>query len=150
MRLFAHTADVGLDVRGESLEELFGWAAAGLARVAVGRAAPRGLERADAAVGGPLRRVQVSLPAAPDIEALLVDWLNYLVYVLDTERIYPVRCELAVSGGEGGPWTLRGVVEGRPVPPQGGGRTVKAATYHGLELARAGDGLYRARVILDV
>jgi hypothetical protein len=35
VRVFGHTADIGLAVRGETLGDLFLWAAAGLARVAL-------------------------------------------------------------------------------------------------------------------
>jgi len=160
VRLFAHTADIGLDVRGETLEDLFTWAAIGFARVTVGsraaaagRRAAAGARRRGEQAAAP-RRVPVDLPPAPDIEALLVDWLNFLIYTLETARLFPVGCDIRISGGdeddaERGAWALHGSVEGAPVPPHGAGTTVKAATYHDLKVERLG-GSYRARVILDI
>lgn len=160
VRLFAHTADVGIEARGETLSDLFTWAARGLARVAVGPGAGR---------KRPTLNLPVDLPEAPDLEALLVDWLNHLIYLYETDQIYPVWCDLEVAdsdgdvdanggGRAGGGWTLRGVIHAVPLSTaEPASRTaVKAATYHGLQIVRpdeaAGRGGrgYRARVILDI
>lgn len=159
VRLFAHTADVGIDARGDTLADLFTWAARGLARVLVGPGAGR---------KRPTLSRSVDLPEAPDLEALLVDWLNHLVYLCETDRVYPVWCELEIIGeddpagvgvriGQAG-WSLRGTIHALPLPDvgPGGGTMVKAATYHGLQVTRPAGGSrrgvrgYRARVILDI
>lgn len=146
-RVFGHTADVGLELRGRSLEELLRWAAVGFVRVALGRAPRRwtGARRQDEA-----RVIPASLPPAPDPEALLVNWLNFLIFLLETERLVPHGCDLEVSAGPDGTWALRGNVTAVPVPPRGVKAAVKAATYHGLKVARTKQGLYHARIILDV
>ncbi len=162
VRVFAHTADVGLALRGTSVEDLLSWAALGFARLVTGR--HRGRHRSSA--GGASRpaaaraddaddrsgglRVPVTLPPASDLEALLVSWLNFLVFLLETERLVPQTCDLVVTAGPGGSWRAGGSVTALPVAPGGGGLLVKAATYHGLKVRRSREGLYRARIILDV
>lgn len=140
-RVFAHTADVGLEISAGSLEGLLVQAARGFARLATRR--PRSAVR---------RHVPVSIAAATDPEALLVDWLNFLVYLLETERLAPVKADLEIrrEAGPGGGLTLRGTLVAGPVAPGEIKLGVKGATYHGLEITRSKKGLYRARVILDI
>ncbi|MCL6581500.1 MAG: archease [Firmicutes bacterium] len=146
VRLFDHTADVGLDLSGATLGDLFAWAAAGLTRVALGPRAARllagpGAGEAQEVAAGPLE--------ARDLEALLVAWLNFLIYLIEAERTVPVASDVeVVPAGEG--WSLRGRVRAVPVPPAGLRVRVKAATFHGLKVVKTRSGLYRARVILDV
>jgi len=132
---FEHTADIGLVVRGRTPEALFTRAAEGLVALIVD---PRGL-REDA-------HEHVAVRAA-DPAALLVAWLNELLYLLDTRRFLPRRCrvtqmdETSVTADLSGDIVERGRHDLR--------RIVKAATYHDLRLSRVGDD-WEARVILDL
>ncbi len=154
MRVFDHTADVGLAVWGATPEDLFAWAAAGLARVALGPDGARRLRRAGA--GKPAgraqepRRLAVNLPPAPDLEALLVAWLNHLIYLLETESLAAGDCRLELRPGP--PAVLGGTFAACLVPAGAVRVAVKAATYHGLRVTSAarGEGGYRARVVLDI
>ncbi len=79
---------------------------------------------------------------APDLPALLVEWLNELVYLAETDGLIPecaVRIDLTDT-------TLSATVGGQRRRPR---TVVKGVTYHNLELAEA-DGGWRARVVLDV
>lgn len=82
-----------------------------------------------------------------DAEALLVAWLNELIYIFDTERLLMRHFDIrSLQRG-----VLHATVSGEPVAV---GRhevrtAVKAATYHGLRVTHR-DGLYRARITLDV
>jgi len=143
-RVFEHTADIGLTVWGETLEDLFAAAADGLVRVALDRSGRR------AETGRPpTRRMAVKVPPAPDLEALLVDWLNWLVFLLETEGQYPCACDIEINR-EGASFTVTGEVALRPIPAGRLATAVKGATYHGLMVTRSKQGQCRARVILDV
>jgi SHS2 domain-containing protein len=132
---FEHTADIGLAARGRTLEELFENAAMGLVDLMVD---PAGL-REDT-------RLEVSV-SAQDRDALLVAWLNELLYVLDARGVLPRRCRVTrISDTD-----LTAELWGERVDRERHTlrRLVKAATYHGLRVANT-DGRWEARVILDL
>jgi SHS2 domain-containing protein len=79
---------------------------------------------------------------AVDRPALLVEWLNELVYLAETDGFVPERI-LALELGE---TTLAARIAGGRTGPQ---TLIKGATYHGLELGES-EGAWRARVVLDV
>ena len=78
-----------------------------------------------------------------DREALLVDWLNEILFVAETELWVPVEFEILEST----PTRLRAAVRGVPVEDSPG--FVKAATFHGLRVEEEDGGL-QAEVIFDV
>lgn len=132
---FDHTADIGLVIRGRTLEEVFANAADALVDLTID---PTGL--------GEEIRMTTTVSAA-DREALLVAWLNELLYLLDTRRFLPRRSRITELGDT----TLTAELVGDTVDPNRHTvrRMVKAATYHGLSLTRS-DGLWEARMILDL
>jgi SHS2 domain-containing protein len=132
---FEHTADVGLVARGRTIEEVFVHAAEGLVDLMVD---PEGLHEAE--------RVDVTV-SAQDREALLVAWLNELLYQLDVRGFLPRRCRIERLTKT----DLRATLAGETVDRSRHAvrRMIKAATYHGLRIARA-DGRWEARVILDL
>ncbi len=134
-RQLAHTADLGLRIWGASREELFENAGAALSAVLTDR---RRLRR---------EKTEEITVEAPDLEALLVAWLNHLLYLYDVNaflgREFKVR-ELT-------PQRLAARARGETYDP---GRhvartAVKAATYHHLEIANR-HGRWEATVILDL
>jgi SHS2 domain-containing protein len=127
-----HTAEVRLRVRGRSLGDLLGEAGHALAAVTLGGQPP--------ASNGSWRTVEVR---STDRDALLVDWLNELIYLAETERWVPVEFVIETAT----PMALRAQVRGVPVAVTPA--RVKAATFHGLRIATTPDGL-TADVILDV
>jgi SHS2 domain-containing protein len=124
-----HTAEVELAVDTGSEEAVFAEAADALAR----------LVELDA--GGDAAVHHVALDA-PDRPALLVAWLDELVYLADVEGFVTDR----VEGLRLRPGGLDAALVGRrtAVAP-----LVKAATYHRLAFGEEG-GRWRARVVLDV
>jgi SHS2 domain-containing protein len=127
-----HTSEVQLQVGAESL--------GGLAAEA-GRALGLLLLRGEAAEpAGPPRTLAVD---SADREALLVDWLNEILFVAETGSWIPVEFEIQ----EASPNRLRAAARGVSVedPPV----HVKAATFHGLRVAEGENGL-QAEVIFDV
>jgi len=131
-RWIDHTSEVQLQVGAES----FGGLAAEAGR-ALGLLLLRGVPPE---VAGPPRELEVS---SADREALLVDWLNEILFVAETERWVPVEFEIR----DASPIRLRAAARGVEVeePPS----NVKAATFHGLRVEERDDGLH-AEVIFDV
>lgn len=129
-----HTGEVELQLEAATLSELFIEAGLGLAELlGADLTAPvpddSGVER-------------VELTAADD-DALLVDWLNELVYLSETRARAFTRLELTHVGAG----RLSGTVSGLPLENV---RTqVKAATYHRLHIERRAEG-FVARVVLDI
>ena len=131
----AHTADVAVVVRGTDVADLMTNAACALYHLTVS-------EPLVAAVR--LRRVVVD---SVDRDALLVDWLNELVYLLFAEGLVFCRFRFMELGDE------RAVVDcwGDYLERHGLRitREVKAATHHMAHITCDGEGLV-ARIIFDV
>jgi SHS2 domain-containing protein len=135
---FSHTGDVGVKVRAPTLAQLFADAALALTDTVTDR-----------------RLVAANISAAvelrsPAVDLLLVDWLNDLVYRLDTAGLIVARVQVSVIDEAGG-WAVRGTVTGDSLEPARHPikTLVKAATYHALEVVRAGDE-WQATFVLDV
>lgn len=127
-----HTAEVKIRVRAPSLGELLAEAGRALGAVELG-VLPEGPD-------GPWRPLEVR---SSDRDALLVDWLNELIYLAETERWVPVEFEMESVA----PTALRARARGVRVAATPA--RVKAATFHGLRIAETPSGL-EADVILDV
>ena len=134
--LFEHTADVGVRAWGASEEAVFEEAAKGMFSLVCDPQSVGSLETL---------LVEVEAPAS-DHELLLVAWLNELLYLFEARRVLFSGFRVLELGES----TVRAEVAGEPLGPHhrvcGG---VKAATYHGLKLARSDDG-WEGEVILDV
>lgn len=142
-----HTADWAILARGRDLAELFANAARGMYSL---------LGDDDAAEETACRAVEVE---AASIEGLLVNWLNELLYLTETEHLLfkrfdvraleaPATTPAAAAYGETPATRLYAEVCGGPVRGQGI-RYIKAATYHNLAISRQ-DGLWVARIVFDV
>jgi SHS2 domain-containing protein len=123
----SHTAELELYVEAGSEEAVFEDALHALAEL---------LGPAD----GPEETHEVELAAA-DRGALLVAWLEELLFFAETGRFVPKSAEVELTGEH-----LRATVRGRTGDPS---PLVKAATYHRLEFTKS-DGVWHARVTLDV
>jgi SHS2 domain-containing protein len=134
-RQLCHTADLAWRLWGKDLPELFENAGRALSATLTDR---RYLRRRAT------REVRLT---ADDREALLVDWLNHLLYLFDldgflgrdfqVESLTPERLEARVTGESFDPARH---------PERTG---VKAATFHQLSIVPAGDG-WQATVVLDL
>jgi len=82
---------------------------------------------------------------ATDAGDLLVQWLNEVVYLVETRRVVPGRFEFRRLEEAG----LEAVLLAAPVGAAALGREIKSATRHDLEVKKVGSG-WRARVLLDV
>ena len=133
------TSDLAFTTSGRSLDEVFHAAADALLAATV--------ERPDAVRPVVARSLHMT---DTDLELLLLRFLNELVYLRDAEglvlRPTHVTCR-ADSGIE-----LDAELAGEPLDPvrHGLASDVKAATAHGLSVARREDGGWHASVTLDV
>jgi SHS2 domain-containing protein len=132
--ILEHTADVGLQGRGTSLEEAFAGVGEGLATTLGAWFPGEGEER--------WAHVE-----AQDLESLLAAWVDELVYLHETEDV--------VFGGFGVHRVSDQGLEAQVrVAPRGArdleGIGVKAATFHRLQVGREADGSWFARIYLDV
>lgn len=138
-RFLDHTADVGVAIDAASLDTLFAEAAEALTETITHRPAVEvALER----------RFEL---VAPDLETLLVDWLNELVYVFEVDRQLFGEAAVTVTAAAGGR-RLTAVARGEVWDPERHRVMVlvKAVTHHGLEVSGRPDGTWSARVVFDV
>ncbi len=130
-----HTADAGIVAYGSDFKELFVNAAKGLFTIIASMDNVRETER---------REVEAE---APDSEALLIEWLNRLVFVFDVENLLLKRFEISEISDTRVRATCFGeLIDASRHELRTG---VKAATYHALKIDHGVDG-YKARVIFDL
>jgi SHS2 domain-containing protein len=131
-RFLDHTSEVELQVGAPDFPGLLAEAGRALSGMIL-RGAP-------ATAAGEPRTIEVG---SHDREALLVDWLNEILYLAEVDLWTPVEIEVA----EASPTHL--VAHGRGVSLADASSQVKAATFHGLRIRDLSHGL-EAEVILDV
>ncbi len=127
-----HVSELKLRVRAATFDELLSEAGTALGTL-LARGAPLRLD--------PLPRDIVV--SSSDREALLVDWLNELVFLAETEHWVPVTFDRV----EARDTQVRATVRGVPVTEAPA--LVKAATHHGLRVEQL-NGMLQAEVILDI
>jgi SHS2 domain-containing protein len=133
-RFESHTAEVQVRIEATGLPGLFAEAGRALADIMLGEGHPEAPPEAE------VEHVTVE---AADAEALLVDWLNELIYRADAhKKVYTDFVVERCSERE-----LRARIRG--LVPEVLKTAVKAATFHGLEIREHAGGL-AASVVLDV
>ncbi len=139
IEMLDHTADVGFELRAPTLEELFEEARRALLMVVFERPPEEDGEEG---------RIRLS---APDLETLLVRWLNELTYLVQDAGFVPVGAEIRIQSSDGTNLSLEARLAGAPLllEEYGWQGEIKSATFHGLEIANDDEG-WHARVILDV
>jgi len=131
---FAHDADVGIRGFGATPAEAFEQAALALTAIVTHAE----VKPADA--------VAVSC-TAPDLELLLVDWLNAIIYEMAVRDMLFARFAAKIEGAR-----LEGTLWGEPVDVARHAPACepKGATYTALKVAQAADGSWSAGCIIDV
>ena len=131
--LIEHTADVGLIAYGENLAEAFANAAFGLFSI---------ITELDAVREAETRHIEIT---GDDLDALLFEWLNYLIYLFDVEMILYKRFDIIDFDG----CHLRAVCHGEKYDSSRHRLKtgVKSATYHMLEVDREKN---QVQVIFDI
>lgn len=132
-----HTADLGLDLRGETPAAVLEAAQRGLIQLLLGEE-PDLVPEAE-------REIALSESDRPE---LLKAWCEAIYRLLEEERF--VALETVVESAE--PEDFRARVRGAVPSPErvAAASELKAVTYHQLAFEPAGEGGWRGRVIFDV
>jgi SHS2 domain-containing protein len=126
----AHTADWALRVRATNLAELFAESARGM----------NALTGARPATG--LRTHRTVTLSAPDAESLLVAFLSELVYAAEQEHLMFDKFKIQIEGQ-----TLQAEMDGAPL--ESINKTIKAVTYHNLQIQKIEGGV-EVEIVFDV
>lgn len=134
-RPLAHTADAAFKLWGATAADIFIQGAQALYGLMTDRRRLRARQVLEVAI------------AAPDQEALLVDWLNHLLYLYDTKSFLAREIDILEISGTQLKARLRGEAldSKRHILKTG----VKAATYYLLSIYRTDAG-WQARILFDV
>jgi len=130
-----HTADIGIVAYGADIKQLFANAALGLFNL---------MADLDGLKENIKRDIELS---AEDIEILLIEWLNELIYISEVEHVIFQRFEISELSNT----QLKATCFGTKIKPGQHRlkREIKAATYHMLQLNKE-DGNYKVRIIFDI
>ena len=138
-----HTADLGIEVYGKTLNKLFENSACGMFSLIT-----------DINKVKNSKTVKIKLDS-PDTETLLITWLNELQYYYSVQKmlfnkfsvVIVSRMRACPNSGEA--ISLESEVSGEKIGRHRIFHDIKAATYHDLRITRTPDG-YKTRIILDV
>jgi SHS2 domain-containing protein len=132
-----HTADIAVRLRAASLGGLFESAAAAFTEAVTSRGTVQARQS---------RAISLD---APETDLLLVDWLEELLFLFETEDLLVARAEAEVDVGARA--RLRATIHGERRDPARHAVKVliKAVTYHGLKVERTDEG-YAATIIFDI
>jgi SHS2 domain-containing protein len=128
----SHTADLALRVWGKDLHDLFVNAAAGMTALMSGTS-----------FDGPPTLTRALSIEAMDAESLLVEWLSELAFLAESEGAVFKSFSIADITETGMIAVLEDQLSVKPA------RTIKAVTYHDLEIIKTDRGL-EATVVFDV
>lgn len=132
---FPHDADMGVRGFGATPAEAFEGAAMALTALTAS------LEEISAAVPVDIRC------EAPDVEVLLIDWLNAVVFEMATRNMVFREFHVTIDRGK-----LQGTALGETRDPDrhAAGVEVKGATFTELRVAECDDGSWVAQCVVDV
>lgn len=132
---FSHGSDIGVRGIGSSVEEAFEQAALALTAVVANVAT---IEQ---------REIVEVRCDAPDLELLLVSWLNAIIYEMAVRRMLFSKFRIALAG-----YSLTGALAGERVDPERHQVAVEAkgATVTALRVTCNPDGQWLAQCVIDV
>ncbi len=131
--ILEHTADVGVRARGASLSEVFEQATHGL------------LDITGATGTGLSERVAIKVDA-PDRAAVLVDWLEEVLYLQDARDAIVTAVHVERVDEKQATGWIEIAARERDLE----GTAVKAITYHQLAVTNQPDGEWEAVVYFDI
>jgi SHS2 domain-containing protein len=130
-----HTADLRLYGSGQTKAELFSNMLFGMSSIIKPQTAGQDDELPS--------KEKIGIKS-PDINALLVDFLNEVLYLSNVNK----RVYRRVSFESFSDTNLKGEISGREIA--GFDEDIKAVTYHELEIKQRPDGYYEATIIFDI
>jgi len=130
-----HTADIGIVVHGADIKQVFANAALGLFNL---------MADLDNLKEDTRREIKLS---AEDVEVLLIEWLNELIYISEVEHIIFKKFEIDELSNT----NLKATCFGEKIKPGQHRlkREIKAATYHMLRINKE-NGSYKVQIIFDI
>lgn len=130
-----HTADLGIEVEADTLEELFEGAASAMAFMMADIEKVSGAEEREIFI------------YASDLNEMMFRWLNELLFLFETEQFLFRGFRVSRIEGE----RLEAEITGEKYDPERHEifDEIKAATYHMMEVSRK-NGKWFARVVFDV
>jgi len=134
-RILEHPADMGIEAHGQSLKEVFEFAALGLLSIIV-----------DPGTVDPGEERYIKLKGS-DLENLLVKWLSEILFLYDGEDFVVSEVSIERLNSK----ELEAIVTGEEVDARKHvfKMDVKAVTYHQLKIEEREDGCM-IRVFLDI
>jgi SHS2 domain-containing protein len=139
-RWVEHTGELELEIEAQSEEAVFHDALAAVFELTGGEASGSG--KIPPPGERPVLEAREVVVAASERALLLVEWLEELLFLAETEAFVPGRIVRLELGRD----RLSATIEGRSGQPR---HLVKAVTYHRLRFERSGD-QWHAGVVLDV
>ena len=138
-KFLEHTADIYIEAWGQGLEEAFEEAAIAMFESITN------LDKVE-----PKEKIEIGLEAE-NLETLIVDWLNELVYLMDAKGLLLSKFDVTEVRKSDGSYTLKAYVYGEPINIDKHELKieVKAATYGLMKLTQKGEEV-RLKVLLDI
>ena len=133
-------ADIAFEAAGSTLEEMFISAADAMSATQ--------MQDIPALGTGVEKKFRLE---APDVERLLHDFLQELIFLKDAELLIFSRYELKVSKQDAGGWVLEAACRGGSIADRRNSMLVdvKAVSWHRFSVEKTAQG-WRAVVIIDV
>jgi SHS2 domain-containing protein len=135
IKYIEHPSDVGFEVYGDTLEELFANAAIAMYSL---------MTDVDEIEADVERAIELK---AEDFQSLMFDWLDELIFLFDSESLVMKKFDSAVNETD---FSICGNCKGGKFDPSKhvSGIIIKAVTYNMMEVKK--NEVWKARVVLDV
>ena len=131
-KIIDHTADIGIEVEGDSLEEIFFQSYKGLYEIA-------GIKKETTGEKG---KFEIK---ADTLEELLIKFLNELIYYIYVKNKFWEIKKLEIKMNK----KLKIIIEGNLGKINKFEREIKAATYHNISIKKE-NGIFKATIIFDL
>ncbi|MFH1701592.1 MAG: archease [Candidatus Zixiibacteriota bacterium] len=130
--------DIGIDISGDSLEELFIAGAEGMFDIIL---------ESSAQMGNFEDRIELS---SNSVDGLFIDWLSELLYLFDAKGLIATTFDLSIEERTDG-YFLTGKINYRKfdLNVDVAKNEIKAVTYYKVNIKREGD-IYSTSVIFDL
>lgn len=135
IKYIAHPSDVGFEVYGDTLEELFANAAIAMYSF---------MTDVDEIEAEEEREIVIK---SEDLYSLMFDWLDELIFLFDSESLVMNKFDFDVNETD---FTISGNCKGGKYDPSKhvSGIIIKAVTYNMMQIRR--NEVWSAKVVLDV
>ena len=135
IKYIEHPSDVGFEVYGDTLEELYANAAIAMYSLMTD------IDEIEADVE---RAIELK---AEDFQSLMFDWLDEMIFLFEAESLVMKKFDIDVNSTD---FRITGTCRGGRFDPykHESGIIIKAVTYNMMEIKR--NEIWHARVVLDV